>query len=211
MKYKCIIFDCDGVLVDSEIIANKTIVEMAAGLGVEINLDFAIKHFSGVSIEYTKSFIEAKLGHSLPEGFEAEFRKRTYASFKSDLKPIEGVLDLLPKINVPICVASSGPREKLELSLSTTGLIHFFENCIYSSYDINSWKPNPEIFLYAAREMGFQPYECAVIEDSLAGIEAARKGGFDVYGLVHNGNHVELAKKGATVFSTMHDLLNLIS
>lgn len=211
MRYKCIIFDCDGVLVDSEIIANKAIVKMAAELGVQIDLEFAMKHFSGVSIEYTKSIIEDRLGHSLSEGFEPEFRKRTYAAFKSDLKPIEGVLDLLSKIEVPICVASSGPVEKLKLSLTTTGLIHFFENCIFSSYDINNWKPNPEIFLYAAREMGFLPNECVVIEDSLAGIEAARKGGFDVFGIVHNNNSNDLEKQGASVFFNMKELYSLLS
>ncbi|MGF7140183.1 HAD family hydrolase [Roseimarinus sediminis] len=210
MKYKCIIFDNDGILVDSELIANRTIVEMAAELGVNIDLEYAIKYFSGVSIAHTLSVIEAKLGQPLPDGFELEFRKRTYEAFITDLKPVEGVVSLLEKLDIPFCVASSGPFEKLQLSLQTTGLFHFFEGRIFSSYEIGSWKPEPDIFLYAAQKMGFQASECAVIEDSLAGVDAARKGGFDVYALSRNGNASELAERGASVFYSMDQLYDLL-
>lgn len=210
MRYKCIIFDCDGVLVDSELIANKTIVEMAAELGVLIDLEYAIKYFSGVSIAYTLSQIEKKIGQPLPDNFENEFRKRTFNAFKMDLLAVDGVKELLDKIEVPVCVASSGPFEKLKLSLSVTGLIHYFGDNIFSSYQINSWKPNPDIFLFAAEKMGFQPSECAVIEDSFAGIDAARKGGFDVYGLSRYGNEEELVIRGAKVFHSMNQLLEML-
>lgn len=183
---------------------------MASALGVQIDMEYAITNFSGVSIKYTLDVISAMLGHTLPDDFESEFRERTFAAFKTDLKAVEGVPELLEQLKVPFCVASSGPVEKLELSLSTTGLIHFFRKRIFSSYDIGRWKPEPDIFLYAARQMGFEPYDCAVVEDSLAGIEAACRGGFDVYALSRNGNDLALADKGAVVFSSMLDLYSIL-
>lgn len=131
--------------------------------------------------------------------------------FKTDLKPVEGVPELLDKITVPYCVASSGPREKLQLSLTVTNLIGKFENRIYSSYDIGSWKPNPEIFLYAAKEMGFKANECAVIEDSVAGVKAARAGGFDVFAFANDRNKKTMKDLGATVFFNMKELYQLLS
>ncbi len=210
MKYKCIIFDCDGILVDSEAISSKVFIEMAKSLGVNINLEFAIENFSGVSIKTTLEYIANKAGKELPENFEKEFRRRTFELFKTDLKPVKGVAELLNRINVPYCVASSGPLEKLQLSLTTTNLIQKFENRIYSSYDIGSWKPNPEIFLYAAKEMGYEPDECAVIEDSLAGVKAAKAGGFDVFAFANERNKNTMKELEAIVFFDMKELYQLL-
>ncbi len=210
MKYKCIIFDNDGILVDSEAISSRIFIEMAKELGVEIDLEFAVENFSGVSIKSTLEYISNKAGKVLSDDFEKEFRRRTFELFKTDLKPVKGVAELLDKLNVPFCVASSGPREKLKLSLTTTNLIDKFENRIYSSYDIGSWKPNPEIFLYAAREMGFNSGECAVIEDSLAGVKAAKAGGFDVFAFANERNKNTMQELGATVFFDMNDLYELL-
>ena len=210
MKYKCIIFDCDGILVDSEAISSKVFIEMAKSLGVNINLEFAIENFSGVSIKTTLEYIANKAGKELPENFEKEFRRRTFELFKTDLKPVKGVAELLNRINVPYCVASSGPLEKLQLSLTTTNLIQKFENRIYSSYDIGIWKPNPEIFLYAAKEMGYEPDECAVIEDSLAGVKAAKAGGFDVFAFANERNKNTMKELEAIVFFDMKELYQLL-
>jgi HAD superfamily hydrolase (TIGR01509 family) len=210
MKYKCIIFDNDGVLIDSESISNRVMVEMAKEVGAAIDLEYAMKHFSGVSLQSTMDYVEKKAGKKLPDDFEQEFRKRTFELFKTDLKPVKGVKKLLDKITVPCCVASSGPREKLELSLKVTNLLPKFENRIFSCYDIGVWKPNPDIFLYAAGEMGFKPGECVVIEDSLAGVKAAKSGGFDVFGFVNERNKKEFEELGATVFSTMEELAGLL-
>lgn len=206
MKYNCLIFDCDGILVDSEVIANEVIVEMAASVGVKINLDYAINNFSGVSLKSTIEYIENKLGTALPDDFENEFRRLTFKKFRTELKPVEGVTELLNNIVVPCCVASSGPHEKLKLSLTITNLISKFEGRIFSSYEIGSWKPDPGIFLYAAKRMGFEPVECAVIEDSIAGVKAAIAGGFDVYGYANHNNKAELENLGATAFCNMKDL-----
>ena len=210
MKFKCIIFDNDGVLIDSEIISNKVMVEMAKSIGVDIDMDFAMKHFSGVSLQRTMDYIEKKAGEKLPDDFEKEFRKQTFKLFKTDLKPVKGVSELLDKISIPCCVASSGPREKVKLGLSVTNLIYKFEDRIFSCYDIGVWKPNPDIFLYAAKEMGFKPDECAVIEDSLAGVKAAKAGGFEVFGFANQRNKKEFKELGATVFFSMEELAGLL-
>jgi HAD superfamily hydrolase (TIGR01509 family) len=206
MKYKCLIFDCDGILVDSETISNKVMIEMAASVGLTIDLQYAMENFSGVSITSTIEYIRNSAPAELPDDFEKEFRKRTFELFRTELNPVKGIAELLEKITVPCCVASSGPQEKIQLSLTTTNLIHQFENRIFSSYDIGSWKPLPGIFLHAAKEMGFDPGECAVIEDSIAGVKAARAGGFDVFGLANRGNGKELENLGATVFYDMAGL-----
>lgn len=210
MKYKCIIFDCDGILVDSEGISNGILIEMANSLGADIDPKDALRNFAGKSLQSVLTEIAYLIDRKLPDQFEAQYRKRTFEAFRTDLRPIEGIHELLNKIQVPYCVASSGPLEKIRLNLTTTGLIEKFENRMFSSYEIGSWKPNPEIFEYAAKKMGFSPSECAVIEDSIAGIRAAIKGGFDVYGFATSSNRTELKNEGAMVFSLMQELGELL-
>ncbi len=213
MKYKCIIFDCDGVLVDSETISAKVLINMALDIGVEFDMPFddAILKFSGVSFKYTLDYLQNKLGKPLPESFEEDFRKKTYQQFKEHLKPVPGVLDLVNNISCDYCVASSGPHDKIKLNLTLTGLYEKFEGRIFSSYDIDSWKPDPGIFLHAAKQMGYTPNECVVVEDSVSGVIAARKGGFDVYGLANSHNEAKLQKEGAHIFHSMRNLFLLLS
>ncbi len=212
MKYKCVIFDCDGVLVDSETISAKELINMAQELGVVFDMPFddAVVKFSGVSLQFSFNYIEEKLGKPLPESFEKDFRHRTFQKFKSHLKPIEGIHDLIEGLSCEYCVASSGPHEKINLNLSLTGLYDKFEGRIFSSYDINSWKPEPGIFLYAAKKMGFAPEDCAVIEDSISGVAAAVKGGFDVYGYANTYNESRLQQEGAHIFHTMKSLSDIL-
>ena len=150
------------------------------------------------------------LNKKLPANFETEFRKRSYEAFKTDLKPIIGVHELLNTIKIPIGVASSGPSEKIKLNLTTTNLIRFFGNNIFSSYEIGSWKPDPGIYLHAVKKMGFEPGECAVIEDSVVGVQAAKAGGFNVFGFAHGKNASAFKEMGATVFSDMKELYHLL-
>jgi HAD superfamily hydrolase (TIGR01509 family) len=208
MSYKCVIFDCDGVLVDSEPIAVRVLIEMAENLGADFKMprENIIREFSGVSLSYTFSYIENILGRALPDGFEPEFRNNSFEAFKKELQPVEGVKELLKGIKQEYCVASSGPIEKIRLNLSLTGLLDKFEDKIFSSYDINSWKPDPDIFLYAAKSMGYQPSECVVVEDSVAGVKAARLGGFFVYGYAPENSGRFLADEGAHVFHSMRQL-----
>jgi HAD superfamily hydrolase (TIGR01509 family) len=155
-------------------------------------------------------FFTQIIGKDLPEKFENEFRERTYEKFRTELKPVIGVRDLLKSIKVPVCVASGGPPEKIRLNLTNTDLIGFFGDNIFSSYEIGSWKPDPGIYLYAAQKMGFNPRECAVIEDSESGIQSAIAGGFDVFGFSNVANRKQFKKMGAKVFTSMNKLKSLI-
>lgn len=208
-QYKCILFDCDGVLVDSEAITNTVLVEMAAEVGLLLDKTFTEKAFLGKSLNYIFQYFESQIKHPLPENFEQDFRARTFERFKTDIKPIAGIHDLLNKIEVPYCVASSGPLSKIELNLKITGLFEKFKGRMFSCYDIGKWKPDPAIFLHAAQQMGFSPAECVVVEDSVSGVQAAKGGGFKVYGFA-KGNAIELSNAGAITFTSMEELYGLL-
>jgi len=207
---ECIIFDCDGVLVDSEVINNRVLLEMASDYGVTMDLEEAVEAFSGIRLKEGIKILQQRASRPFPADFEQAFRTKTYEIFKTEMKAVEGVEALLKGLTVPYCVASSGPVEKIKLNLTVTGLIQYFDNSIFSGYDINSWKPDPGIFLYAAERMGFAPDKCAVIEDSKAGIIAAVKGGFNAFGYAKPFNAAVLEKEGAHVFYHMSELTSLL-
>ncbi|MGK9124901.1 HAD family hydrolase [Olivibacter sp. SA151] len=210
LDVKCIIFDCDGVLVDTESIMISVLLEMAGEPAV-IDLEEALKLFSGRQILETIKILEERRGKAFPENFEIEFRRKAYERFKQEVRPIAGVSELLSTIKLPYCVASSGPREKIELNLQVTGLIRFFEpHRIFSSYEIDSWKPDPGIFLYAAKSMGYKPSECVVIEDSLAGITAGLAGGFRIYAFANGYDENEWIDERVQVFRKMSELPALL-
>jgi len=211
MKYKCIIFDCDGVLVDSEPIANQLLITMAAELGVAIDMNFAIDHFIGKSLYTCMETISQYGKIKLPDNFEKDFRTRSFQKFKEQLQPIPGIKDVLKRLELPFCVASSGPINKIELNLKTTGLYSFFEGKIFSCYMVNTWKPEPDVFLLAAKTMGFAPKDCLVVEDSLAGITAAQNGGFDVVAYKSEFNIKELQNLEIPKISNMNELFKFIS
>lgn len=211
MKYKCIIFDCDGVLVDSEAISCKVLTNMVRPLGLDISMDYAIKHFSGKSMSSILDYFKQELGRSLPEDFETAYRKNSFEAYKKEMQPIRGVKDLLSGLKIPFCVASSGPVEKIKLNLEVTGLLPFFtDDRIFSSYAIGSWKPEPGIFLHAAKTMGYSPQECVVIEDSLAGMTAAKAGGFSLYCYVNDKSHNVFENNDVAVFCEMNSLPDLL-
>lgn len=209
-KYKCIIFDCDGVLVDSEPIANAVLVEMANDYGANINLEYAMSHFKGGSMQSCVDKISGLVKVPLPDNFIEVYRKRSFEAFKNDVKPVEGVRSVLDNLGIPFCVASSGPVEKIRFNLELTGLLPYFDGKIFSCYTINKWKPNPAVFLWAADLMGFKPKDCLIIEDSLTGVKAARNGGFDVFGFTAHDYHNELRKEASLTFNNMDELMALI-
>ncbi|MEP6931957.1 MAG: HAD family hydrolase, partial [Flavobacterium sp.] len=188
MNTKCIIFDCDGVLVDTEKTGNGILLSMAAEHGFEMKIEDAYRNFNGRNLKDCFRYIEDSIGKKLPDDFENEYRLRSFEAFKTQVTPMEGVFEFLEKLEIPYCVASSGPVDKIRLNLETVGLLDKFEGRIFSSYEINSWKPDPELFLHAAKEMGFEVKECIVVEDSRAGVMAGRKGGFKVYGFANDYN-----------------------
>jgi len=208
--YKCIIFDSDGVLVDSETLSARVFQEMARELGFELGFEIAVEKFAGISMKENLKFIQENIRVSLPRDFEKEFRQRSYELFKTDLKAVKGVRDLIQKLDVPYCVASSGPVEKIRLNLGLVKLFDHFDGKIYSSYDIGKWKPDPGIFLHAAGGMGFAPEECVVIEDSDPGIRAALAGGFMVYALAGEKKRSHFEQLGAITFENMKQLEQLL-
>lgn len=208
--YKCIIFDSDGVLVDSETLSARVFQEMARELGFDLDFETAVEQFAGIAMKENLQFIQEHIQGSLPEDFEQEFRKRSYEVYKTDLKAIEGVHDLIKKLRCPFCVASSGPVEKIRLNLELVNLLDQFENRIYSSYSIGKWKPDPGIFLHAAKEMGFTPEECLVIEDSASGIRAAISGGFMVFAMTREKRRSHFEQLGAVTFKNMKELERLL-
>jgi HAD superfamily hydrolase (TIGR01509 family) len=210
MEHKCIIFDSDGVLVDSEAISAKVFQEMAVELGVDLDYETALDRFAGTSMKENKQFVESHITGALPADFEQEFRERTYKAYRTDLRAVPGIHELIEKLQVPFCVASSGPVEKIRLNLGLVGLLDQFEGKIFSCYDIGSWKPEPEIYVHAAREMGFEPEECAVIEDSDSGVRAAVAGGFPVYVRTGQKKKASFEKLGAVPFQEMKELEELL-
>ena len=210
MKYKGIIFDCDGVLVDSEAISCGVVVELAKASGANIDLEYAIDNFSGTSLKFVMDHIESMIHQTLPDNFISEYRRICNMRFQTEIQPVKGVVDVLEKLTVPFCVASNGPLDKMRLNLQYTGLSKYFKGNLFSAYEINAWKPDPTLFLRAASAMGFEPKDCAVVEDSLSGVQAGINGGFDVFALTHTHRMNALNQQGVTVFTTMSELLNLL-
>ena len=208
---KCIIFDCDGVLVDSEPIAISTLVNMANELGIDMDYDYGVRHFQGNSMSGVIKIIQSHLSKPVPSDFEQAYRKTSFLRFTDELKPVEGIPALLQQLNIPHCVASSGPVKKIRHNLNIIGELHRFEGRIYSCYDLKKWKPDPAIYLHAASEMGFSPKDCLVVEDSLMGVQAGVASGSQVYAYAtHAHNKEELAAAGATLFYDMKELLEVV-
>jgi len=205
-KPKLIIFDCDGVLVDSETIAHQVLVDYINEFGTNLSLESALELFRGGALADTIHYINTTYGVKLPEEFSTSFRQRMKIAFEKDLKVVDGVTDLLDSVKQSVCIASNGPIEKMDTTLKVTGLKNYFGRNIFSAYQINKWKPEPDLFLYAAEKMGFAPQDTVVIEDSPRGAKAARLAGMQVYGYDVYGKSDELASEGAVLFKKMSDL-----
>lgn len=208
---KCIIFDCDGVLVDSEAITFGVLGELAAEQGLPMTYDELEDNFLGKALNEVMAFIAQRSGRELPDDFEARFRAMTFERFKTDIKPVAGIKELLDGVKVPFCVASSGPPHKIRLNLELTGLEKYFGDNIFSCYGLGKWKPDPAVFLHAAATMGFTPADCVVVEDSPAGVKGAVAGGFRVFGLAHQKNAETLAAAGAEVIFSLDELHGVIT
>lgn len=172
-----VIFDCDGVLVDSERLAVRIDVTVLAALGWPLTERDVIDRFVGRSHEFMVAEIEAHLGRRLADDWEDEFHHLYREAFAAELTPVDGVLEALDQITLPTCVASSGSHEKMRDTLGLTGLYERFAGRIFSASEVARGKPAPDLFLHAARRMGVDPAACAVVEDSRYGVEAARAGG----------------------------------
>jgi len=210
-KWKLVIFDCDGVLVDSEPISCGVIAEMATEQGYSMTREDAIKEFAGSSLDYVLTYLGERFGRAIPAGaFEAIYRKRSFAAFERELQPIPFVREALKQIHLPKCVGSNGPLHKVKFNLNLTGLTSFFDGHLYSAYDIQKWKPLPDLYLHAAKQMGFKPSECLVVEDSTHGIQAAQAAEMDVVGYANTHNADKLHQSGALIIESMKELQSIV-
>lgn len=182
-EIKAVIFDCDGTLVDSETISLAILIECVAEQGLQISHEEAMERFAGNELSVVFREFEERLGHPLPEDFLDSFRQRQMGVLEERVQPIAGADELLASMTLPFCVASNAPLNKVNLCLKTTGLIrHFSTDRIFSAYQVNVWKPEPDLFLLAAESLGVAPENCAVIEDSLFGLKAGFAAGMQVFG-----------------------------
>ncbi len=184
-----VIFDCDGVLIDSEVISARMLVAELAGYGVKIDLDYVARHFLGRSYPVVLAQIRGEFGVGLPEGFEADYRARLIRAFASDLRIIPGVREVIARLRVPYCLATSSSPERLAESLRIVGLTDTFAGLTTTSVEVKRGKPAPDLFLKAAEKHGVAPENCLVIEDSYPGIRAALAAGMEVWRFT-GGSHM---------------------
>ncbi|NKN09883.1 HAD family hydrolase [Rhizobium laguerreae] len=211
-KPKLVIFDCDGVLVDSEIIVSTAEAEEITRVGHRISVEEAVEQFAGVPANEMYSIIEARLGAPLPADLSSRIDTRVRELYLSDLAAIAGVRETIRTLKVPCCVASSSEPNRLGLALAKTELLELFYPHIFSTVLVRNGKPAPDIFLYAAKKMGVSPVNCVVVEDSVAGVTAAIAAGMTPLGFV-GGSHcsplhtVRLQEAGAKrIFNRFEDL-----
>ena len=184
-----IIFDCDGVLVDSEVLSCRCLSGALAAYGIDLGVDQALDLFLGRSLSAVFEHYAA-LGRSIPEQFASELKTAIRAAFRSSLGPIEGVSSVLKDLRIPHCVASSSDIDRVSFSLALTGLAPYFEARLYTSQMVKRGKPAPDLFLYAAEKMQVDPRRALVIEDSVSGVRAGKAAGMTVWGFV-GGSHYQ--------------------
>lgn len=212
MKFQCIIFDCDGVLVDSEATSIAILLELGDMIGFNMDQEEAMERFSGQSLFSCLEYMESEAGQSFPEDVIDTFRERSFAAFRRNIQAVPGIRSVLEGLSVPRCVASNAPLDKIRLNLGLLDLLPFFDDQLYSAYTVQRWKPDPALFLHAAEQMGYAPADCAIVEDSMAGVQAARAGGFTVFGYAPNDQRAALLREaGAHTFSHMRELPKLWS
>ena len=217
MRPKLIIFDCDGVLIDSEVIACRTTARALTLAGYPISAEDMVDRFAGQSGQTLRVAIERELGRPLARGFEAETRQELWAAFKNDLLAMDGIETVLDALDMPVCVASGSSKERLDYTLHLVGLRDRFAPHIFSAEFVAKGKPAPDLFLFAAHRMDAPPQECLVIEDSVHGVRAALAAGMAVFGFC-GGGHCEpshaarlLQEGAAAVFSNIAALPRLVS
>ncbi|WP_266387304.1 HAD family hydrolase [Streptomyces canus] len=213
MRYDLVIFDNDGVLVDSEPISNRHLAAYLTELGHPTSYEDSIRDYMGSAMHRIHDLVLERTGRRLPEDFDDVFHARVFAAFERELQPVVGVAGVLEKLaadGVPYCVASSGSHERIRVGHRATGLDRWFaDEQIFSSQDVGRGKPAPDLFLYAAERMGVEPVRCVVVEDSPLGVQAAVAAGMDVYGFTAMTPAAKLAE-ATQLFSDMGELADLL-
>lgn len=211
MTFELVIFDCDGVLVDSEPIANRELAAALSEAGLPTTPEESMRRYMGMSWPAAHALFEQQLGRALPPAFELDFWRRLDAALRAELVAVPGIHAALDAIPTPTCVASSGRIDKMRVTLGLTGLYERFEGRIFSAADVPRAKPFPDLFLHAAAQMRALPARCAVVEDSPRGVQAGVAAGMRVFGYAARTDARELAAAGAHVFTDMAELPALVA
>ena len=204
-RIDAVLFDCDGVLVDSERVAAECIIEFAARYGARFEFDEALERFTGARMADNLRDIEARGNCRLPDDFEDNLRSHMAVEFETRLAPMDGAAALVEALDLPYCVVSNGPRSKMEVTLRLAGLLEHFAGRIVSAYEVEVWKPDPGLFLHAARMLGTPPERCAVVEDSDYGIAAGVAAGMQVFALVPE-DRADSMPDGVTTVASLAEL-----
>lgn len=205
----CLLFDCDGTLVDSERLCCVGLVDSLKELRVTLDPDELVLRFRGWKLAKILDHLQSEHSVVLPEGFVAAYRKRVSELFEDELKPVQDIESVLDQLDYPKAVVSSGPREKIEQALRICNLSKYFQGNIYSSYEIGAWKPDPRVYEFAAQRMGYPSAECSVVEDGLVGVEAGVKAGMRTY--FYNTHHEPCDWPEVVSFKSMTELPTLIA
>lgn len=207
-----VIFDCDGVLVDSEKIGVHIDRRVLAEVGLDFTIEEVVGHFMGKSDKHFVETVESMLGKPVPENWLDEISKQYHQAFENELTPVPGIVEALDELELAHCVASSGTHEKMRFTLGKTGLINRFQNKLFSATEVERGKPHPDLFLYAASQMGWAPERCAVVEDSQAGVQAGLAAGMKVVAYAGGFlNHDDVEHENLVVIQHMSELPRLLS
>lgn len=198
MPFELIIFDCDGVLVDSEHISSRVMSEIFIELGLQLSPQEVFENLKGGSMKNTIQFVKGHLGEDFDFDLETAYRQRSFEAYKTEMVAIPGVETLLQGLKIPCCVGSNGPQHKIKLNLDITGLRQYFDDAhIFSAYDIQVWKPKPDLYLHIANHFDVAPAQCIVVEDSVSGASAAQAAGMLCYGFARDTSSQALKDVGA--------------
>ncbi|WP_116134122.1 HAD family hydrolase [Tropicimonas sp. IMCC34043] len=188
--FDLVIFDCDGVLIDSEVISARMLVAELAALGVAVDLPYVARHFLGRSYPVVLAQIRQEFGLDLPPEFEDDYRRRLLAAFDGELRAMPGVREAIERLRRPYCLATSSSPTRVNRSLDIVGLSGLFQGRIFTASEVARGKPAPDLFLHVAARMGAAPDRCLVIEDSLNGVRAGLAAGMTVWQFT-GGSHMQ--------------------
>ncbi len=198
MGIELVIFDCDGVLIDSEMISAQMLIATLRDFGIEVDLAYVARHFLGRSYPTVLKQIRDEFGVVLPPAFEDDYRDRLLTAFEQDLRAMPGVEAVLDRLAVPFCVATSSSPGRAHRSLAMVGLLDRFGGNVFTTSEVTLGKPAPDLFLHVAARMGVETGCALVIEDSMNGIQAARAAGMEVWRFT-GGSHVDRSDREGPV------------
>ncbi len=208
---RLVIFDCDGVLVDSEVISNSVLAQMLSEQGLPTTLAQARRDYQGLLLADIALHAQQRLGRELPADWLAQYEQRRAEVFERQLRAVPGAGETVARVSaagISVCVASQGKLAKTRLSLELTGLRHLFpEHALFSAYEVARGKPHPDLFLHAARTMGgFAAADCVVVEDTPSGVAAAVAAGMPVFGYAADSDEEGLRREGAVIIRSLREL-----